>query len=465
MMDRLRKRSWGPLLVAATCVLTAGQALAFDEATADRALQFAREQLERTSSSSGIPPDQYPKNTVGNATWKLVPADNRVDWIQGFYPGLLWFMYEHGRDPVWRERADARTRPIESQKTNTETHDLGFKFVPSYWNAYRLTGDDYYKGVLLTAARSLAERFHRPSGVINCCDWNRRWKVPLVTDTMMNLELLFWAAENGGDPAWKDMALSHALVTLRDMVRPDGGTFHVVDYDDAGKVRSKETFQGYSNPSTWSRGQAWAIYGFTLSYRYTRDPRMLDAAIKTTDYYLDRLPPDSVPFWDMDAPAGQQVKDSSAAAAVASALLELHTYVKDPAVKERYRAAALAMLDSLSSPAYLAMGTQSPAILLHGVAFYRTPIKPKGEAIDESLIYGDYYFVEALLRFKQSLGPAPVPPGAEERPLPPVGPEPRSDQDGQGGCASAAPGPALAAAGLLLWLLRARRQRRSSPST
>lgn len=454
MMGRLQNRAWSCFLVAATCVLMAGQARAFDEATADRSLQFAREQLARTSTSADIPLDQYPKNTVDNRTWKLVPADQRIDWIQGFYPGLLWYMSESTEDPVWRERADARTRPIEVQKTNTQTHDLGFKFFPSFGNAYRLTGDVYYRDVLLTAAGSLAQRFHAPSGVINCCDWNRKWKVPLVTDTMMNLELLFWAAENGGDPAWKDMALSHALVTLRDMVRPDGGTFHVVDYDDAGRIRVRETFQGHSDPSTWSRGHAWAIYGFTMAYRYTKDPRMLEAAQKVTDYYLARLPPDSIPYWDMDAPPDQLVKDSSAAAAVASALLELHTQVTDAAVKERYHSAALAMLDSLSSPAYLAVGTQSPGILLHGVAFYRTPIKPKGEAIDESLIYGDYYFVEALLRFKQSLAaPLPVPP---EAPLPPPEPEARGE-DEQGGCASAAPGSTLGAAGLLLWLLVARR--------
>jgi unsaturated chondroitin disaccharide hydrolase len=456
MMGRLKKRAWGCFLVAATCALTAGPAWAFDEATADRALQFAREQLARTSTSADIPVDQYPKNTEDNRTWKLIPADQRIDWIQGFFPGLLWYMYEADQDPVWRERADARTRPIEVQKLNTQTHDLGFKFFPSFGAAYRLTGDAYYRDVLLTAARSLAQRFHAPSGVINCCDWNREWKVPLVTDTMMNLELLFWAAENGGDPAWKDMALSHALVTLRDMVRPDGGTFHVVDYDAAGNIRARETFQGHSDPSTWSRGHAWAIYGFTMAYRYTKDPRMLEAAIKVTDYYLARLPPDSIPYWDMDAPADQLVKDSSAGAAVASALLELHTFVTDPAVKERYRAAALAMLDSLSSSAYLATGTQSPGILLHGVAFYRTPIKPKGEAIDESLIYGDYYFVEALLRFKQSLV-QPEPPPAAPAPLPP--PPVEAGDDGEGGCASAAPGSAMAAVGLLLWMLVPRRRR------
>jgi hypothetical protein len=220
--------------------------------------------------------------------------------------------------------------------------------------------------------------------------------VPLVTDTMMNLELLFWASRNGGDAAWNTMALNHALKTMTDMVRPDGSTFHVVDYDTAGRIRSRGTFQGYSDSSTWARGQAWAIYGFTMAYRYTRDPRMLQTAQRVTNYYLDRLPADGIPFWDFDAPASQQVKDSSAAAIVASALLELSEFVTDPADKARYRAAALHMLETLASPAYLVSGTSTYAILNHGVGNF-----PAGQEVDVGLIYGDYYLLEAVLRFKR----------------------------------------------------------------
>ncbi len=388
-------------LVGCLCVLAARPALAFDEATADRALQFAREQVDKTAHS-GLATNRYPKNST-DSTWVLNRNDELTAWTQGFFPGLLWYMYEQGRDPNWKAQAEAWTQPLEGQKTNTQTHDLGFKFMPSFGQAYRLTGEPADRDVLLTAARSLATRFNSAAGVISCCSWNPAWQVPVVTDTMMNIELLFWASRNGGDPAWNDMALRHALTTLRDMVRPDGGTFHVVDYDTSGRIRSRGTFQGYSDSSTWSRGQAWAIYGFTMAYRYTRDPRMLEAAQKVTNYYLDRLPPDFVPFWDFNAPQDQQVKDSSAAAVVASALQELSTYVTDPTVAQRYKSAALSMLDSLCSPAYLAQGSSSPGILLHGVAFYKTAINPRGDAIDKSLIYGDYYFVEALLRFKQSV--------------------------------------------------------------
>jgi unsaturated chondroitin disaccharide hydrolase len=402
---RIRNNSIVWLLVGCLCVLAAGPARAFDTATADRVLQFAQQQLNLTATNPAIPTNQYPKAST-DGTWRLVPNTARVDWVQGFFPGQLWFMYEQGRESLWRTRADAWTRELELQKSHPDitqlTHDLGFKFMTSFGNAYRLTGEDSYRQVLLTAAGSLARRYNPTVGVIDCCDWNSRWTVPLVIDTMMNLELLFWAARNGGEPAWKDMALSHALKTSADMIRDDGGTWHVVDYNTSGGIIRKETFQGYSNDSTWARGQAWAIHGFTMAYRYTRDSRMLRAARRVTEYYLARLPPDSVPNWDFDAPADQQQKDSSAAAIVASALLELSTFVTDPAVARRYRDAALAMLDSLSSPAYLAAGTSSPGILLHGVAFYRTRINPRGEDIDKSLIYGDYYFVEAVLRFKRA---------------------------------------------------------------
>ncbi|WP_224242938.1 glycoside hydrolase family 88 protein [Hyalangium gracile] len=406
--------------------------------------------MRKTSEMPDIPTHRTPKISTDAGGWTLVRNDDAVAWTQGFFPGLLWLMYEFEGDEAWKEKADAWTRSLEVQKTFSDSHDVGFKIFPSYGRAYQLTGDPYYRDVLLTAAGSLARRFDPTVGIINCCDWNAPdWEVPLVVDTMMNLELLFWGAENGGDPAWRDMALSHAMKTLTDMVRPDGGTFHVVDYDAAGNVRSKETFQGYVDSSTWSRGQAWAIYGFTMAYRYTRDPRMLEAAQKVTNYYLDRLPPDFVPYWDFDAPPEQREKDSSAAAAVASALQELSTFVTDPALAERYQAAAMATLDSLTSPAYLAEGSNSPGILLHGVGFNRNHIKPKGDAIDKSLIYGDYYFVEALMRFKQSQRQPESETGTSSR---------------EGGCA-AGPGAPLAMAGLMLWLSgrwRTKRAQRSS---
>ncbi len=384
------------ILASALLVATASaaQPATFDSADAERVLSVARQQLARTAGV--VPTTQYPRSTRADGTWTTRPNTDLTGWTQGFFPGSLWLMHQAGGEAVWRTRADQWTRNLELQKTNTQTHDLGFKFMPTFGHAYLLTGDPYYRGVLLTAARSLVARFNSTVGIIDCCDWNSAWDVPLVVDTMMNLELLFWASRNGGDAAWNDMALRHALKTMTDMVRPDGGTFHVVDYDGAGRIRSRGTFQGYSDSSTWARGQAWAIYGFTMAYRYTRDPRMLQTAQKVTNYYLDRLPADGVPFWDFDAPTSQQVKDSSAAAVVASALLELAEFVTEPTDKARYRDAALRMLETLASPAYLTSGTSTYAVLNHGVGHF-----PAGQEIDVGLIYGDYYLIEAVLRFKR----------------------------------------------------------------
>ncbi|HEX8704805.1 MAG TPA: hypothetical protein VF815_38590, partial [Myxococcaceae bacterium] len=379
-------------LLAATPSLA--QSPTFDAADADRVLSVARQQLARTAGA--VTTTQYPRSTRSDGTWTTLPNTNLTGWTQGFFPGNLWLMHQAGGEAVWRTRADAWTRNLELQKTNTQTHDLGFKFLLSFGHGYLLTGDPYYRDVLVTAARSLAVRFNPTVGIIDCCDWNTAWDVPLVVDTMMNLELLFWASRNGGDAAWNDMALRHALKTMTDLVRADGSTFHVVDYTGTGGIRSRGTFQGFSDSSTWARGQAWAIYGFTMAYRYTRDSRMLQTAQKVTDYYLARLPADGVPFWDFDAPTSQQLKDSSAAAIVASALLELSGFVTDPATQARYRDAALRMLETLASPAYLTSGTSTYAILNHGVGHF-----PAGQEIDVGLIYGDYYLLEAVLRFKQ----------------------------------------------------------------
>jgi unsaturated chondroitin disaccharide hydrolase len=259
-------------------------------------------------------------------------------------------------------------------------------------------------------------------GAVKCCDWNPDWSFPVVVDTLVNLELLLWGAENGGEAAWRDQALAHALTSARDLVRADGGTFHVADYDAAtAALRSRGTFQGAGDGTTWSRGQAWAMVGFTRAYRYTRDPRMLEAARKVTAYWLARAPAGGVPSWDFDA--ARVEPDSSAAAAAASALLELSALVGG-AEGGRYRAAALAALDTLASD--FLDRTDGEALLTGGVGDL-----PHGKEIGVGLVYGDHYFVEALLRaFPQpgacaTPGP-PAPPPAEPPPEgpPPEGPPP-----------------------------------------
>ncbi|WP_158501734.1 glycoside hydrolase family 88 protein [Vitiosangium sp. GDMCC 1.1324] len=399
MLAKSRARFFAWALVGCLGVLAGPARAAFNETKADYSRQFSQHQMFWTAASGT--PGQYPKSSpLNSGSWTTVAANNLPGWTQGFFPGLLWLMYDSTRDPVWRTRADTWTTPLAVQQNNTTTHDMGFKFFTSYGNAYRLTGNSAYQSVLVTAARSLATRYNPTVGIIDCCDWNSQWDVPMVTDTMMNLELLFWAARNGGDASMNDKALSHARKTMTDMVRPDGSTWHVVDYSGTGSIRSKGSFQGCTKcadqtKATWARGHAWAMYGFTMAYRYTTDPQMLATAQKVTDFYLNNLPADFIPNWDFH-PQAPKEKDSSAAAVAASAMLELSTYVKDPAIAQRYRNAAYATLDTLSSPAYLVMGTSnSPGVIKGGVAFYE-----KGEDINASLIYTDYYFTEALHRYK-----------------------------------------------------------------
>ncbi|HEX5749557.1 MAG TPA: glycoside hydrolase family 88 protein [Archangium sp.] len=372
----------------------------FNETKADYSRQFTQHQMFWTAAEGT--PGQYPKTSpLDSGSWTTVAANDLPGWTQGFFPGLLWQMYDKTRDPAWRTRAETWTTPLAVQQNNATTHDMGFKFFNSYGQGYRLTGNTAYQGVLLNAARALATRYKAEVGVISCCDWNApQWDVPMVTDTMMNLELLFWAARNGGDASMNDKALSHARKTMTDMVRADGSTWHVVDYSKTGAIRSKGSYQGCTRcadqtKATWARGHAWAMYGFTMAYRYTTDPQMLATAQKVTDFYLNNLPADFIPNWDFHPQAPQQ-KDSSAAAIAASAMLELSRYVRDPVISQRYRNAALATLDVLSSPDYLVMGTSnSPAVLKRGVGFYE-----KGQDINAGLIYSDYYFAEALQRYK-----------------------------------------------------------------
>jgi unsaturated chondroitin disaccharide hydrolase len=352
---------------------------------------FAAQQL--TASLGAISSARYPHYT--NPTTQAWVITDASAWTSGFFPGALWLMYQQTGDPSWRTAAEARQAGIESQKTRTNTHDLGFMFFTSFGNASRLTGHDPYRQVVLTAAGSLATRY---SSVVGCIKTSfpsgTSTDFKTIIDTMMNLELLFWASQHGGQAAWAQMAQSHALRAAAEHVRSDGSTYHVVNYSPTtGAVKGRSTAQGYNTESTWARGQAWAIYGFTMAYRYTRHSTLLQAARLTADYWISHVPADEVPYWDFEAPnLTTQPRDSSAAAIAASGLLELSQLDPNATRRQAYRAQAQATLTSLSSPAYLAQGTPNDAILLHG-----TSNQPKGN-VDTGLIYGDYYFLEAMIR-------------------------------------------------------------------
>lgn len=374
---------------------------------------FAAAQTLKMLEQVGAPTGKnYPRTM--NDEGKLI-ATGMYDWTPGFFPGSLWYLYELTGDPVWLAYAQKWTDTLEPLKTFTGHHDLGFMMYCSYGNAYRLAPKPEYKDILAQSAKSLASRFSDKTQTIK--SWNYRkawndtieWFYPVIIDNMMNLEMLFFGSKVSGDKHLYDVAVTHANTTLKNHFRKDFSTYHVVDYDTiTGAVKDQATCQGFSDNSTWSRGQAWAIYGYTMMYRETKDKAYLNAAIKATEYYLKHLPKDLVPLWDFNAGQkgyeaegksyavkfpGKELKDASAAAIVCSALFELGDLSKN----KKYTNLAIKMLHSLASPEYRAdLGTNADFIIKHSVGSI-----PHINEIDKPLVYADYYFLEALARYKK----------------------------------------------------------------
>ena len=385
-------------LMALSCTgERAGDLVSQDFAFADQQLRYALTETENVRISLGKTPEELPspRNIQSDGSLRLVRAR---DWCSGFFPGELWYMYEYTKDDFWKKKAEFQTELLEPLKSYKGTHDLGFMLYCSYGNGYRMEQSDKYKQVLLEGANSLASRFNPVVGCIRSWDHNGdKWQYPVIIDNMMNLEFLFWATKASGDSTFYKIAVTHADNTMKNHFRKDYSSYHVIDYDTiTGNVRNKHTHQGYAHESAWARGQAWAIYGFTMCYRETGNVAFLDVAQKATDTYLQRLPADYIPYWDFDAPGiPEEPRDASAAAVVASGLLELRSYIKDKKKAGQYFDAAIKMLEALSSPAYLS-GEVNNAFLLHS-----TGHKPHGSEIDASIIYADYYYIEALIRLNR----------------------------------------------------------------
>ncbi len=323
------------------------------------------------------------------------------NWRSGFWPGIEWYLFESTQDQYWKTQAERSTQMLAGILDKpVSNHDLGFQLYCSYGNGYRLTKNPLYKQILLRAADSLATLFNPKVGTI--LSWPGRYKElgnphNTIIDNMMNLELLFWAAKNGGDKKLYDIAVRHATITMKNHFRPDFSTYHVLLYDSkTGKLIKGITSQGYADNSMWARGQAWSIYGFTVAYRETGNEAFLQTALNAADIYLKRLPKDKIPYWDFDAPAIPNApRDASAAAIVASALLELSSYCKDKVLSNSYKRDAIAILNELSSGRFLSKDTNH-AFLLHS-----TGNKPANKDVDVPIIYADYYFIEALLRLRK----------------------------------------------------------------
>jgi unsaturated chondroitin disaccharide hydrolase len=339
----------------------------------------------------------YPSYATKDLRWKLASSD---DWTSGFWPGTLWYAFELSKDTEFKQWAIEWTRGIERQKFNLKTHDLGFRFGCSYGNGLRLAPDDSatraYKEIMLTAAATMDKRFFPMIGAYTS-DWDKKPlpnSVPVIIDIMMNLELLFWASQNGDGEQLRDHCLSHANTTYRDFIRKDGGSFHIVRYDKTtGKILNKGQLQGDVDSSTWSRGHAWMIYGLTTVYRYTKDPQYLSMAVKVADYFINHLPEDRVARWDFQSKI--DIRDVSASAIVTSALFELQGYMKDTGEKNYYLNEAKKMLHSLCLPPYFSNGKGTNCLLLHSTQYYH-----ETDNTDVPSTFADYYFLESIVRYK-----------------------------------------------------------------
>lgn len=334
-----------------------------------------------------------PRTINQDGTLKLVSSR---DWCSGFFPGSLWYMYEYTGEEKWEREARRFTAPIEREKTNGGTHDMGFKVYCCFGNGYRLTHEPAYKDIMLESAYTLITRYKPNAEVIRSWDHNRdKWQCPVIIDNMMNLELLFWAFKESGDSIFYDIAVNHARTTIKNHFRADHSAYHVIDYDTiTGEVLKKNTHQGYAHESAWARGQAWAVYGYTMSYRETKLPEFLTQAKQAVGYIFSspNLPEDLIPYWDFNAPEiPDEPRDVSAATVTASALYELSLY--DKANSTQYKKWADAIIAALSKSYLAKEGADRGFLLLHSVGS-----KPGHSEVDVPLSYADYYFLEALLR-------------------------------------------------------------------
>ncbi len=363
-------------------------------ATIDSALTKAVSQYKylATQLPGGVMPKTYYPLT------KKFETSNTGWWTSGFYPGALLYLYEYSQDPALLEESMSRLKLLEKEQYNKGTHDLGFMMFCSFGNANRIQASKEYDQLLLNSARSLSTRFNPAVGVIKSWD-HGSWKYPVIIDNMMNLELLCWATKFSGDSGFYKIAVTHANTTLQNHYRSDNSSWHVVDYDvTTGKVLAKKTAQGYADYSAWSRGQAWGLYGYTVMYRCTKDKKYLVQANKIARFILShpKLPADKIPYWDYDTPdIPATYRDASAAAITASALLELSKYT-DPKNRDEYFNVAETIIRSLASPTYTASpGSNGGFILKHSVGNI-----PGGSEVDVPLTYADYYYLEAMMRYR-----------------------------------------------------------------
>jgi unsaturated chondroitin disaccharide hydrolase len=349
-------------------------------------------QLERRVSRMLAQLGPRSPHATANGVYDDMPLDW---WTSGFWPGLLWVMYDLTHHTPFRLAALGWDEQIERQfsRESDMHHDVGFQFLPTAVLNYAITGDAEARRRGLRAANFLAGRFNPAGRFIRA--WNGDLHGRAIIDSAMNLSLLFWASRESGDPRFRHVALAHADTLLAHFLRADGSVRHMVDFDpESGGYLKHHGGQGYSPESAWSRGQAWALYGFTNIYRHSGAERFRAAAERVANFYLHALPPAQVPPWDFRAPdASVAPRDTAAAAIVASGLLDLAAHASTPAASERFRAAAESMLGALTCDYGTWDAPQEQGLLRGG-----TGNLPAGRQVNVSLIYGDYFYVEALAK-------------------------------------------------------------------
>lgn len=378
------------------------------EAAASQASTDAAVETALTTVARNIPifATKYPADTTRGDVYPYRPATatlpegSNYGWTTSFWPGQLWLAAELTGEQSYHDAARAHVASFATRvrdRIDLDTHDLGFLYTLACVTAWRLDRDVVARAAALAAADALMLRFLEPAGIIQAWgdlgDPHQRGRT--IIDSLMNMPLLYWASEVTGDPRFAQAAQRHTAQLRDHIVRPGGSTFHTYYWDTVtGKPLRGATEQGESDVSCWARGQAWGIYGFALNFRYTSDESFLRAAERCADYFLDHLPADHVAFWDLVFTDGSGAeRDSSAAAIAVCGLDELASWLPDGPRRQRYRAAAQAILASLAASYSTADNPESNALLLHGVYDI-----PKSVGVDEGNLWGDYFYLEALTR-------------------------------------------------------------------
>src|SRR3984957_2711252 len=382
-----------------TSLMSQAHATSFNSQDIATDLSFIETQVTKTLTSLGSPASGYPVSGGESGTWTTTtPSSGSQGWTTGFFPGQLWLLYQATGSQQWLTAAQAWTAPLASQAGGRpiDPTDIGFIIGTSFGNGYRLTGDPSYKSVLVITGNSLASLYNPNVGAVR--SWTfPQYHFPVIIDSMMTLGPLQWGASNGGSSTWAGIAATHAQTVTTNLVRPDGSTFQVADFNPTtGALMSRGTFSGFSDSSTWARGQAWALYGFVQAYQTSDNPAFLATAEAVANYFVGHLPANDIPPWDFDAPGTQPV-DTSAAAIAADGLVMLSTVAETSALKAQYLQDAENILGSLSS-SYIGPAS-GESVLFDGF--------PRKGGTNTALIYGDYYFTEALLRLQAVLDGKP----------------------------------------------------------